>query len=59
MTKIDLDQLRLEIQSMKRHQPIYRILRDELKKLGFWKFRKRGNPSKGYRMMREKGLKTE
>jgi hypothetical protein len=54
MTKINLEQLRIEIKELKRHQPLYRLLRDELSLLGFWRFRPRGDASKGYKAMREK-----
>jgi len=54
MSKIDLEQLREEIRELKRHQPLYRLLRDELMKLGFWKFRPRGNPKLGYKISKEK-----
>jgi hypothetical protein len=54
MTKINLDQLKKEIKELKRHQPLYRLLRDELLLLGFWKFKGRGNPSKGYKAMRNR-----
>jgi len=50
MTKIDLEQLRTEIRGMKRHHALYRLLRDELSKLGFWRVRPRGDPAKGYKV---------
>lgn len=53
MSKIDLDQLRLEIRKLHRTHALYRVLRDELKALGFWRYHKRGNPAKGYKIMRE------
>ena len=48
-SKIDLKQLRLEIQKMTRHDEIYLFLRDELTKVDNWKKQARGNPIKGYR----------
>lgn len=54
MTKIDLEQLRIEIRVLHRSHSLYRLLRDELSKLGFWRQRPRGNPKKGYKVM--KGL---
>jgi hypothetical protein len=45
-TKIDLEQLTLEIRQLTRHQALYRLLRDELGKRGWWKMRARGNPKK-------------
>ena len=53
MTKINLEQLSQEIRVMNRTHALYRVLRDELKLLGFWKYRKRGDPSKGYKAMRQ------
>lgn len=52
MTKIDLTQLIKEIRHLERHQKLYRILRDELMKLGRWRIKPRGNPSKGYKRMK-------
>lgn len=34
-----------------RHTELYRILKTELTRLGYWKARPRGNPSKGYKAM--------
>lgn len=45
-TKIDLEQLALEIRQLTRHHALYRLLRDELGKRGWWKMRARGNPKK-------------
>lgn len=56
MTKIDLPQLVIEIQQLERHQKLYRVLKRELSKLGFWRNKPRGNPAKGYRM---KGSKAK
>jgi len=36
-TKIDIPQLRTEIRNMTPKQKIYRVLRDELSKVGHWK----------------------
>ena len=57
MTKINLNQLRLEIRTLKRHQVLYRVLRDELKKLGHWRYKQRGDPAKGFRMKGHKSNK--
>ncbi|KKN21440.1 hypothetical protein LCGC14_0925260 [marine sediment metagenome] len=44
---------------MTRTHALYRLLRDELTALGFWKAKPRGNPAKAYQVMREKhGDKT-
>lgn len=50
--KLDLELLRNEIRTMQRWSPLYKLLKEELGLLGFWKNRKRGNPHKGY----EKGM---
>lgn len=55
MTRINLVQLRKEIKVMRRTHALYRVLRDELKLLGFWRMRPRGDPAKGYRL---KGSKS-
>lgn len=54
--KVDLTQLIAEIRHLERHQKLYRVLKDELSKLGFWRNKPRGDPAKGYRM---KGTKTK
>jgi hypothetical protein len=53
-TKINIEQLKLEIRSMNRQSLLYRTLRDELTEMGFWKARERGNSKLGYQRMREK-----
>jgi hypothetical protein len=45
-TKIDLEELALEIRHLNRHKALYRLLRDELSKRGWWKMRARGDPKK-------------
>jgi len=45
---MDLEVLRYDIQNMTRKSKLYNVLRDELTKLGYWRKRARGNPSKGY-----------
>jgi hypothetical protein len=47
-TKINLEQLRIEIRLLNRHKKLYRVLKEELGKLGYWKLRGRGNPIKAY-----------
>ena len=44
MTKIDFDQLRREIRQLDRHQPLYKLLKEELDRLGHWKQQPRGKP---------------
>jgi hypothetical protein len=39
-TKIDIPQLRKEIRNMTPDQTIYQVLRDELKRLGYWRRRR-------------------
>ena len=55
---IDLEELRLEIRGLKRHQKLYKVLKEELSKLGYWKLKSRGNPQKGYKnqLNRQEGL---
>ncbi len=54
VSKVDLVQLAKEIRQLNRHQKLYRVLRDELSKIGHWKQRVRGNPMKAY-LSRGKG----
>lgn len=49
MTKIDLDQLRREIRELNRHQLLYKVLKEELMRIGHWKLKGRGDPAKAYR----------
>jgi hypothetical protein len=49
MTKIDVRQLANEIRVMNRQNILYRVLRDELSKRGFWRMKPRGDPAKGFR----------
>jgi hypothetical protein len=51
---IDMKELRESIKAMTRQQELYRVLRDELSALGYWRKRSRGNPREGYRKMKEK-----
>lgn len=53
-TKIDLQQLTQEIRTMNSRKQIYQIIKRELKVQGHWKDRGRGNPSKGYKAMKDK-----
>lgn len=47
-SKIDLEQLRLEIRKMTPPSKLFKLLREELIKLDHWKQKARGNPVKGY-----------
>jgi len=51
LNKANLDKLREEIRVMTNQTGLYRLLKDELSALGYWKNRKRGNPAKGYQKM--------
>lgn len=51
-SELDLIQLRKELKNLKRWHPLYKILRDELSILGYWKVKERGDVRKGY----EKGF---
>jgi hypothetical protein len=48
---IDLEELRQAISNMTYQQGIYRVLRDELTRKGYWHPLPRGNPSAGYKKM--------
>ena len=54
MSKIDLEQLRIEIRRLHRTHALYRLLRDELSALGFWRAKPRGNPALGYKIAHER-----
>ena len=49
---IDLNELGEAIDSMTRQQGIYRVLRDRLTAKGYWRKLPRGNPRKGYDVMK-------
>lgn len=51
---IGLGELRQAIRNMTRQQGIYKVLRDELTAKGYWRKLPRGNPHKGYQVMKEK-----
>ena len=44
-TKLDMGQLREEIQGMTPKKQIYQVLQEELSKLGRWKMLPRGKPN--------------
>ena len=54
MIKTDLEVLKNEIRRMHRNSPLYRLLRDELTAMGYWKKKPRGKPDKGYQVMCER-----
>ena len=47
-TKIDINQLRAEIRELNRSKLLYRVLKEELGRIGHWKQRGRGDPVKAY-----------
>jgi hypothetical protein len=47
-SKLDFQQLVIEIRAMTPQTTLYKILRNELTKLSHWKQRPRGNPIKAY-----------
>lgn len=49
-SKIDLFQLVKEIRNMNYRQKLYKVLKTELKALGYWRFKKRGDTTKAYKM---------
>ena len=51
---IDLDELREEIKEMRYWHPLFRVLKEELEKQGYWKNRSRGNPRLGYEVMNDR-----
>jgi hypothetical protein len=51
---IDLKELRQAIRDMTRQQGIYKVLRDELIAKGYWHKLPRGNPRKGYEVMKQR-----
>jgi len=48
-SKIDHNQLKIEVQQMSIRSKLYRLLKTELTKLGYWKQKPRGNPKAGYK----------
>jgi len=53
-SKIDLEQLRIEIRGMRRYHRLYKVLKEELVARGYWKLHSRGDPMKAY-LSRGKG----
>jgi len=49
-SKIDLEQLTIEIRSLKPTQKLYKVLWNELDKIGHWKQLKRGKPNPNYNL---------
>jgi hypothetical protein len=57
-TKLDYLRLIYEIQNMNQRKKIFKVLKNELGALGYWKNKKRGNPSLGY-SLRGKNIKVD
>jgi hypothetical protein len=55
-TKLDLEQLRVEIRVMTAQSQLYELLRDELSKLDHWKQKARGNPMKAHSMIKHRKI---
>jgi protein associated with RNAse G/E len=53
-SQLDLEQLKREIRKIEYWHPLFKLLKEELTKLGYWKNRQRGNPSLGYAKMKHK-----
>ena len=52
-----LKQLEIELSNITpdfRHSQLYKLLKDKLTALGYWKAKERGNPRKGYKAMLNK-----
>ena len=47
-SKINQEQLRREIQAMSPSSKLFKLIKEELTKLGHWKQKPRGNPKAGY-----------
>jgi len=48
-SKLDLEQLRLEIRALNNRKTLYKVLKEELTKIDHWKQQQRGNPIKAFR----------
>jgi len=49
VSKVDIEQLIKEMRHLHRSQLLYRVLKQELSLLGYWKNKPRGDPAKGYK----------
>jgi len=54
-TKLDLEQLRKEIRELNRSKLLYRVLKQELSRLGYWKNQGRGDPVKAFQSRGKNG----
>jgi len=48
-----LDELKNDLMSLDRHSKLYKLLKNELSMLGYWRNKQRGNPAKGFKAMDE------
>lgn len=48
-TQVDLEQLKQEIPQLNPDKQLYKILKDGLSKLGYWRQRQRGDPKRGFK----------
>ncbi|MFA5300581.1 MAG: hypothetical protein WC389_20530 [Lutibacter sp.] len=48
-SSIDLDKLRIEIRTMQKWEPLFKVLKEELTIKGYWHNLPRGNPSEGFK----------
>jgi len=56
---IDLEALKEELNHLKPRTKLFKLLKNELSVLGYWKNRARGNPRKGFECMLGKGKHTK
>ena len=56
---IDLKELARAIDNMTYQQGLYKVLRDGLKKKGYWRSKPRGNPKLGYKVMKDKSSEVK
>lgn len=47
-SKIDFEQLRVEIRDLNNRKQLYRVLKEELTKIDHWKQQRRGDPAKAF-----------
>lgn len=45
---VDVEKLRIEVKKLERHSALYKMLKEELTALGYWRIKPRGNPRAGY-----------
>lgn len=44
---VNLKELRAELKVLTRRKRLYKVLKEDLKQLGYWRNKPRGNPEKG------------